>query len=412
MKSKNRFLLKISLLSISLVLTSASAISSAIPLMRETFSQMPLSAIEMISTVPSIMVMLFVLLCNPISQKIGSKNTVLLGLIIALICGPVPMFTSNYVVIILSRAGLGIGFGLFNSLAVSLISDFYQGEERTRMIGYQTAFQSLGSSVIILAVGQLIKNGWQFAFGVYMIILPILILFALFVPEPQRSTEKEISKTLPKVNYRECLPVLKYVFLMFLILSLYTAIQLKTPTLITDKKLGTVTNASVILSILQICSMLVGFLFGAVYKKIGKYVLPLSVGCMGISFFIISVAGNLTVLCAGAVIGGVASPLFIPYLFNKVSEISSDRMQTLSASLLIVGAQISAFLAPVTLNLLGKIPFGMDETSQTFFACAILFTMFSVGSLIMLKISLEKHKKIINNPAAIKGTTADCHNVV
>ena len=124
---------KLSLLSISLVLTSTTAIASTIPLMKETFIHQSLASIELITTMPSIMITIFVLLSVPISNRIGSKKTVIIGLLISIISSLIPMMIQNFIMILLSRAGLGIGFGLFNSLAISMINDFYDGNERVQM---------------------------------------------------------------------------------------------------------------------------------------------------------------------------------------------------------------------------------------------------------------------------------------
>jgi len=61
---KKGWLMKFSLLSISLVLTSASVISGNIPAMAKSFLDVPLSSIEMLTTVPALMVLIFVLLSS------------------------------------------------------------------------------------------------------------------------------------------------------------------------------------------------------------------------------------------------------------------------------------------------------------------------------------------------------------
>ncbi len=89
---KNKGLFKAALLSISLVLTSASAISAIIPMMLNQLSGVSSSLIESVVTIPSFSMMLFVLLSGPISSRLGKKNTVLLGLLLVVIGGILVIF--------------------------------------------------------------------------------------------------------------------------------------------------------------------------------------------------------------------------------------------------------------------------------------------------------------------------------
>lgn len=119
-----------------------------------------------------------------IARKIGDKATVTAGLVIAAIFGIIPfLFTGNFWVIMGSRIGLGVGFGLINSLAVSMIAKFFSGDEKATLMGFRSAFESLGQSLMTLAAGFLVLLSWNSSFLVYLLAVPILILFVAFVPK-------------------------------------------------------------------------------------------------------------------------------------------------------------------------------------------------------------------------------------
>ncbi|WP_239646553.1 hypothetical protein [Oenococcus oeni] len=65
----NNFSFRFALLSISLVLTSAYALSPAIPQMIKSFPDQSVSSIELLVTVPAFSVMILVLLSSYISKK-------------------------------------------------------------------------------------------------------------------------------------------------------------------------------------------------------------------------------------------------------------------------------------------------------------------------------------------------------
>lgn len=86
----NKKMMKFSLLSVSLILTSAGAVTSAIPSMSATYATRSLSAVELLTTAPSFMVTIFVLFSSFIARRIGQKQTVIIGLVIVSICGVLP----------------------------------------------------------------------------------------------------------------------------------------------------------------------------------------------------------------------------------------------------------------------------------------------------------------------------------
>ena len=77
---------------------------------------------------------------------IGSKKTVLLGVITYFVFGTMPLYLNNYNLILGSRVLLGVGSGLFSALAISLLSRFFQGPTLFKMLGYQNATASVSST--------------------------------------------------------------------------------------------------------------------------------------------------------------------------------------------------------------------------------------------------------------------------
>ena len=117
-------ILRFALLSASLLVGSAAAINANIPAMAQHFDQVPLSMVEMLTTVPSLFLMISVLTSSLIAKRVGYKQTITIGLGIVMIAGIVPLLIDNFMIILISRAMLGFGVGLFNSLLVSMINYF------------------------------------------------------------------------------------------------------------------------------------------------------------------------------------------------------------------------------------------------------------------------------------------------
>lgn len=79
MNQNNNLKLKIALLSTCLVSASLNAVTGLVPEMAKAFPAIPLSAIELIATVPSLFQMVGVLGGQFTAKKLGYKGTMALG---------------------------------------------------------------------------------------------------------------------------------------------------------------------------------------------------------------------------------------------------------------------------------------------------------------------------------------------
>jgi MFS family permease len=226
-------ILKLTILSISLMLSAASAISVTLPMIKNQFPDIAPATVESLVTIPSFTMMIFILLSSFIVKFIGKKKTVMLGLILAFIGGVIPVFATNFSVIYLSRFILGAGTGIYNSLAVSLIGDYFDGETQQKMLGYQTAFATLGSSLATFLAGILVNVAWQYSYLIYFLTLPIVILVALFLPADKKEVSNQdaaSSKQKQSVNFLVIFSCIMMFVFFILIMNIFT----KTSTLIVE----------------------------------------------------------------------------------------------------------------------------------------------------------------------------------
>lgn len=218
-ETKDKWIFKISLLSISLFLMMAPQISTALPLMYQAFPGVSSSAVETLATIPNFGIVAGLFLSPLLVKQMGPKATVITGLVITLLSGTFPMYVSQYVPILISRFIIGLGIGLFNSLAVSLVSDFYRSseEETATMLGFQGVMGTIGSAIASFLVSYLVTISWHAAFAIYFLVIPSLILFTLFVPMEKKSQVKQETQTSQSQSLnRKVISIAVIMFFLFL----------------------------------------------------------------------------------------------------------------------------------------------------------------------------------------------------
>ncbi|QDY83542.1 MFS transporter [Paenibacillus polymyxa] len=385
MNIKNKIWFKTALLSISLVLTSASAISAIIPMMLNQLPGVSSSLIESIVTIPSFSMMLFVLLSGPISSRLGKKNTVLLGLLLVVIGGILPMLTTNITWILALRLVLGAGLGMFNSLAVSLISDFFEGDERAQLVGFQSAVQGLGSSMATFVAGQLALIDWPFAFLCYAITIPIALLFFFIIPEPEREEPTASTTGTGQKSGGMSLPVLGLGAALFLFMTFIMIVYTKTGIMIAEKSMPNAGFLGTALTLFSLSTMIAGFLFGRIYKWFRNYAPFISSLLTATGFVLLWFAQNVTMVTVAMLIIGFSFALFIPYIFTILTKIVPKGSETISISIAMVGSNLGAFASPYVIKLFGVLS-GNETASFSFLVSAIVFM---IAALFCLGIAIR-----------------------
>lgn len=331
-----------------MLLMAAPNIAAAIPLMSKTFTGQSASAIETISTIPNLGIIAGIFISSILVNFLGQKKTVIFGLIVALIFGITPVFSNNYYVVIISRLLLGVGIGLFNSLAISMISDFYGGDELSTMMGFQSSVNSLGSSILSFLVSYLIAFGWHATFIIYAIALPIMIIFGVVIPNVENKSVKHEKSVRQKVN----LPVILISVMTFFIYAFFMVVTVKLADLLTYRNMGTGSQAATILGVFTLVSMAIGFVYGFIHKLLKQYTLVVGFSLMAVGFAILSRAASIANVTIGVVIVGLGFALVIPFIYTIINTIAPKGSENLASSVMLIFTNVGVFISPTLINYL------------------------------------------------------------
>lgn len=323
-----------------------------------------------------------VLTSSFIANKIGYKQTIVLGLSMVAIFGIVPVMITNFYAILISRALLGFGIGLFNSLLASMISYFYEGEERSGLFGIQSACEGLGGMAITFTAGQLLKINWQAPFYAYIIAIPVVFLFIIFVPKIKT---KEI---LTKINIQKpeeskekmgsIRPLVGYISLLFIVAILYMTMGIKISTLMTSKGYSSASDASTVIMLLSLGAMISGFLFGQTIKLLKELTLPIAFFIMAVAMYLISISNSTTLTVFAGFLVGFGFRMILPYCINKINT-SGLPNTSLATSLLLVGYNLGVFITPYASKILEYFS-DNQGLSGVFYLDAVAFIILSIGA--------------------------------
>lgn len=318
-RTQDHLIFKISLLSISIFLMMAPAISPALPLMYHAFPGVDQAGVETLATIPNIGIVIGLLISPFLIRFIGEKATILTGLVVTLLSGTFPMYATAYTPILISRFLIGAGIGLFNSLAVSLIPQFYgdDEEELATMVGYQNVMGGLGAAIASFLISYLITISWHAAFAIYFLVIPVLILFTIF---------------------------------MFFIFLFYMPMSFKIPAFVVEEKLGTVSELLLLTGILNLVSIPVGASFGFFFKRLHDKIFPIGFLILGIGF-----------------------GLSVPYMYNWLDWSAPKNSVNLATTIVLVLVNVGCAISPMVLNAITSSAKMCLLVSAIFFGCFTIY---------------------------------------
>lgn len=394
---KKEQVLKYSLLSASLLVGSAPAINANIPAMASAFDTIPLAMIEMLTTVPSLFLMISVLISSFIAKKIGYKQTASLGLLIVAVSGILPVFVSNFYLILISRAMLGFGIGLFNSLTVALVNSFYQGKDRAKMYGLQSAFEGAGGIFITFIAGQLLKIGWQAPFLAYAIAIPVCIVFIKFIPKVATANDISVdTNVIVKENgfKKDNIMLISFIALLFVAASLYMTMGIKVSILITTAGYGNASDASLVIILLSLGAITAGTLFSKIIKIFKQLTPIIGLLILALAMFLIGISNSMIITFAGGFLTGFGFKIFMPYLIGRINN-SQIKNTPLATSLLLVGFNLGAFISPYSSIFMQNIALS-DSLNSLFMVLSGGFICLAVVILVLNSVFTNKEVNYVS----------------
>lgn len=344
-------MLKPTIISISMATVMAgAAISPALGLIAKAFPEASPTMIKLILTAPSIMIIPFSFLSSFLTFKLTKRMIILLGLIIYMIGGIGPQFVPTIELLLALRLLLGAGVGLLMPLSMSLINDYFTGKERTKMMGYNSAFSNFGGIVTILFAGWLATFGWRTPFNVYFLGLVIFILIFFFLPKGNIQTAQQHKKKskLP-------LAVYGYALAMGGIMLAYYSIATNIALYLEQNHLGGATLAGTVISFTTVGGMITSLFLVHIELTFKKFVIPVMLFGMGMAFLMLTFTNSVPLVIISVCLTGFGQGSLFPIIVLKALDCvplhQSDQAVAWTSSFTFLGQ----FLSPIVLDGISKI---------------------------------------------------------
>lgn len=385
----NNFGLKAAILTMSFIQMATNAVASILANIATEFPDASVTTVQYLMTFPNLMIVAVSVIAAGLAERISKRTLAALGLFLAAVSGILSFAVHGSIVVLYVWAGmLGIGVGLVVPMANSLISDYFQGNERDAMLGYQTGAANAGSMIMTYVGGILATIAWQFDYLVYLLAIPGLILTLMFVPKQNITVQGK------NVKEKKRFKMEAHEVLFCVVAAVYMLMFYLGPTNIalyfSEKQIGNTMTAGTASSLLLLGGVVMGFFFGKLAEKIGKHTITLGFMALFIGYILIYIKGQLIPAYIGCVFVGMSNPLVMPQCMGSV--VSEDKQRTtVMMSVVFAIANLGTFLAPA-ITTVSRIVMHAETAASRFAFAGIVTGVLACVSFVWIQIS-EKRRE-------------------
>ena len=302
--------------------------------------------IQMLTTLPSLLIIPFILFAGFISEKVGYIKLLNIGLWLYLISGALYFFCTSMTQLIIVSALLGVGAGIIIPFSTSLVSRFFSGEQRTRQYGYVSALTNITLVAATAVTGYLADIKWRLPFVVYLLpIVSILLVPAIKNCEKNvaaKSEDNPDNATTGKVDYHT---LVKYMLYYLLITYLVMVVSINLPFLL--GKYGYDSGVSgVVTSIFFIAMMLPGLFINRIIAVLRGTILVVSLLLIALGLLDVFFNSSLAFIILGCVATGVGYGIAQPYIYDVTASLAPPQKATYALALLMTMNYVAILISP------------------------------------------------------------------
>lgn len=326
-----------------------------------------------------------------LSDEKGRKPVASFAIFIFAIAFLIMSFSTNYILFLISLVLLGIGFGCFYTVSLSMISDKFN--KKGKAIGTQSAIASLAGITPLIILPLANKIGWRPLMLIYAIVSTILgILFYNQVSEKKQDTQHRKKGLQNGAKIFKDSNVTLLLAINAIMAFVWVGIISFLPIYLIEGKGINESVAAIIFSLIFFAGLFIRPLIGHlsdVYKI--RYIIISILLISALSCFFLTQVSSILLTTIGVILTATVSaffPLRSNYLMNKWPSKTRGSQMGMYSTVVIILSSFSPFFIGLTLK-----NYNFDKIFL-FFSVIILFAAFLVV-LIKYLIPYIQNKKII-----------------
>ena len=344
--------------------------------------------IQMLSSLPSLLIIPFIILSGKLTEKINNIHLLRIGLVLFGISGVLYLFLTQMWQLIAVSCLLGIGAGIIIPQSTGLISQFFTGKYRIKQFGLSSSISNITLVVATSLTGYLAEINWHLPFIVYLIPF-VSVVLSLYLKESSMPKGElnavEDADLLPNVLQSKHGIDIKHLMQVMGFYGLITFLNLVViftlPFIMKEYKM-TSGDSGIMISLFFLAVMIPGLFLNQIislFKEKTKFYCLL---LMALGMGLIIVTRSEVIIGIGCFFVGFGYGVLQPAAYEFTTRTAIPAKATLALALTMATNYLAILLYPFVMDLIASV--SHDQSQQLPFIINMIIT-FAIAILAYVK---------------------------
>ena len=319
--------------------------------------------IQMLTSLPSLLIIPFILLGGKLTEKVDFVRILKIGLWLFAASGILYLISNKMWQLIVVSALLGIGSGLIIPLSTGLISKYFVGTYRVKQFGLSSAITNFTLVIATAVTGYLAEVSWHLPFLVYLLpLISILLVGHLKESRSDAAVKPSSQSTAPSgqtaavdtggskygIHIKHLLQImLFYGVTTFIVLAVIFNLSF-----LMEKHHFSSGNSGLMISLFFLAIMAPGFCLDKIVDELKERTKAYSLLSMAVGLALIWIAPIEWLIIPGCILVGLGYGIIQPMLYDKTTHTALPQKATMALAFVMMMNYLAILLYPFIIDFL------------------------------------------------------------
>lgn len=319
--------------------------------------------IQMLTSLPSLLIIPFILLGDKLTEKVDFVRILKIGLWLFAASGILYLISNKMWQLIVVSALLGIGSGLIIPLSTGLISKYFVGTYRVKQFGLSSAITNFTLVIATAVTGYLAEVSWHLPFLVYLLpLISILLVGHLKESRSDAAVKPSSQSTAPSgqtaavdtggskygIHIKHLLQImLFYGVTTFIVLAVIFNLSF-----LMEKHHFSSGNSGLMISLFFLAIMAPGFCLDKIVDELKERTKAYSLLSMAVGLALIWIAPIEWLIIPGCILVGLGYGIIQPMLYDKTTHTALPQKATMALAFVMMMNYLAILLYPFIIDFL------------------------------------------------------------
>ena len=317
--------------------------------------------IQMLTSLPSLLIIPFILLGGKLTEKVDFVRILKIGLWLFAASGILYLISNKMWQLIVVSALLGIGSGLIIPLSTGLISKYFVGTYRVKQFGLSSAITNFTLVIATAVTGYLAEVSWHLPFLVYLLpLISILLVGHLKESRSDAAVKPSSQSTAPSgqtaavdtggskygIHIKHLLQImLFYGVTTFIVLAVIFNLSF-----LMEKHHFSSGNSGLMISLFFLAIMAPGFCLDKIVDELKERTKAYSLLSMAVGLALIWIAPIEWLIIPGCILVGLGYGVIQPMLYEKTTHAALPQKATMALAFVMMMNYLAILLCPFIID--------------------------------------------------------------